>query len=35
MPAKKTFGDFRKKIKKDYPEFPNMESKEGVHERPS
>tara|TARA_R110000851_G_scaffold283597_2_gene437157 strand:- start:238 stop:2478 length:2241 start_codon:yes stop_codon:yes gene_type:complete len=26
--TKKTFGDFRKKIKKDYPEFPNMESKE-------
>ena len=26
--TKKTFGDFRKKIEKDYPEFPNMESKE-------
>ena len=26
--TKKTFGDFRKKIKKDYPEFPNMENKE-------
>ncbi len=26
--TKKTFGDFRRKIKEDHPEFPNMESKE-------